>query len=139
MTGKPKSWWVAATQALITKHSRPTKDPRHGQTRTGMVVAELVALVEKTSFRKKERFDGNMRMAAVLSYVLALWYLRVHRAKSYDPRRPVALRRGAYWSRMGYLNALFLAITDESEDQLYFPGQRWETPFDPYPTDGYFV
>jgi hypothetical protein len=78
-------------------------------------------------------------MACILSYVLALWVLRLSRAKSYDPRRPVRLRQGAYWNRLGYAQALFMAIMDESLDPKLFPGQRWETPFDPYPTDGYFV
>jgi len=80
-----------------------------------------------------------MRMASILSFILATWYLRLHRAKMYDPRRPVRHRQAAYWSRLSYANALFLAITDESKDAEMFPGQRWEMPFDPYPTDGYFI
>ncbi len=137
-TGHDGRWWVAKIQALITKHSRPTKDPRHGRTMTGKMIADLVREIEKTA-PTKYAFDGNMRMANILSLVLATWYLRVHRAKSYDPRRPVALRKQAYFSRLGYAMALFRAIEDESQDQEHFPGQRWETPFDPYPTDGYFV
>ena len=101
---------------------------------------DLVRLVRKHGMPKTgPQYDGNMRIACVLSYVLALWVLRLSRAKSYDPRRPVKLRQTAYFSRLGYANALFLAIMDESLDSTLFPGQRWETPFDPYPTDGYFV
>ena len=48
-------------------------------------------------------------------------------------------RQAAYWSRLGYANALFMAIVDESKDAEMFPAQRWEMPFDPYPTDGYFI
>ena len=102
-------------------------------------MAELVNLAQKHGMPKKGTYDGNMRMASILSYVLALWVLRLIRAKSYDPRRPVRLRQAAYFHRLGYANALFLAITDESLDPKMFPGQRWETPFDPYPTDGYFI
>ena len=137
VTGKPRRWWVAEVQRLISKHSRPTKDPHHGQTRTGAVIAELVGIVHKT-FPKKETFDGNMRMAAVLSYVLALWYSRLHRAKSFDPRRPVKHRQAAYWNRLGWADAMFLTLVDESEDPEYFP-QRWENPFDPWTLDGYFT
>ena len=136
VTGKPRRWWVAEVQRLISKHSRPTKDPHHGQTRTGAVIAELVGIVHKT-FPKKETFDGNMRMAAVLSYVLAIWYSRLSRAKAYDPRRPVAHRKMGYANRLAW--AMALALMDESEDAEHFPGQRWEMPYDPYPTDGYFI
>ena len=103
-------------------------------------MADLVKLVQKRGMPKKgPPYDGNMRMACVLSYVLALWYLRLHRAKAYDPRRPVKLRQGAYWSRLGYAQALFVAITDESLDPKMFPGQNWESPWNPHTTDGYFV
>lgn len=137
-TGYDGKWWVAKVQALIVKHSRPTKDPWHGTTETARMLSDLVREVERTA-PKEGRFDENMRAASVLSLALATWYLRVHRAKSYDPRRPVKLRKAAYFNRLGYATALFLAMEDESLDQEHFPGQRWETPFDPYPTDGYFV
>jgi len=95
--------------------------------------------VRRHAFPRTGPYDGNMRMAAVLSYVLALWYLRIHRAKSYDPRRPVKHRKSAYHQRLRFACAIFYAIVDESEDPDFFPGQKWESPFDPYPTDGYFV
>ena len=139
-TSKDAAWWVSEIQRLVTKHSCPTKNPWHGTTRTGIVMAELVNLVQKHGMPKKgPAYDGNMRMACILSYVLVLWYLRLHRAKSYDPRRPVRHRQAAYWGRLGYANALFLAITDESKDAEMFPGQNWESPWDPTTTDGYFV
>ena len=139
MTGRPRKWWVAEVQRLISKHSMPTKDPHHGQTQTEKAVAELVSTVHKTFPKKGERFDGNMRMAAVLSYVLALWYSRLSRAKSYDPRRPVAHRKAGYAHRLSWAMAMVLALMDESEDVEHFPGQNWETPFSDHPTDGYFV
>ncbi len=139
VSGKSKTWWVRIVQELIQKHSRKTKDPWHGATNIERVVKELVQIIKRVAFRKKGRYDGNMRMAAVLSYVLAIWYLRIHRAKSYDPRRPVKARKAAYFTRLNYATALFYAIEDESMDPVHFPGQKWESPFDPYPTDGYFV
>ena len=137
-TGHDARWWVAKIQGFIVKHTKPTKDPWHGRTATRRAMADLMREVERTR-PKTGRYDENMRMASVLSLVLATWYLRVHRAKSYDPRRPVKLRKAAYFNRLGYAAAFFLAIEDESLDQEHFPGQKWETPFDPYPTDGYFV
>ena len=137
-TGHDGKWWVARVQALITRHSRPTKDPWHSRTMTRSMIADLVREIEKTA-PSKGRFDGNMRMASVLSTVLATWCLRLSRAKSYDPRRPVKLRKLAYFQRLSYAAALFMAIEDESLDQEHFPGQNWETPFDPRTTDGYFV
>ena len=130
---------MRTVQELIQKNSRPTKDPWHGATNTERMIKDLVQVIIKVAFPKKGRYDGNMRMAAILSYVLALWYLRIHRAKSYDPRRPVNARQQAYYTRLDYANALFFAIEDESLDPTCFPGQKWESPFDPYPTDGYFV
>ena len=111
MTGQDAKWWVAEVQGLITKHSRPTKNPWHGTTKTSMAMAELITLVQKHGMPKKgPAYDGNMRMASILSFILATWYLRLHRAKSYDPRRPVRHRQAAYWSRLGYATALFMAI-----------------------------
>lgn len=152
MTGKDRQWWVAKVQALITKNSKPTKDPWHGTTNTEKMVQDLMKEIKKTyghdfqaktgsriSAMETRRFDENMRMASVLGYVLTLFYARLHRAKAYDPRRPVKLRQVAYQQRHLWSIAMFRAMTDESEDQDHFPGQKWESPFDPYPTDGYFV
>lgn len=89
-------------------------------------------------YPRGEQFDGNMRMAATLSYILGFWYSRLHRAKCYDPRRPVRHRKQAYFQRYSWALAMFGAIADESDDCDMFK-QKWETPFDPFPTDGYFV
>ena len=144
VSGKDRKWWVAKVQSLIGKHSRPTKDPNHGYTESEKVIHDLMREVKRHAMPRGgpasvRRYDENMRTAAVLSYVLALWYLRIHRAKSYDPRRPVKHRQAAYHQRQRFATMMFHAIVDESEDAEFFPGQKWESPFDPYPTDGYFV
>ena len=140
LSGKDRKWWVAKVQSLIKRHSRPTNNPWHGTTDSSLVIRDLVKEVQRHAMPKKgPAYDGNMRMAAVLGYVLCLWYLRVHRAKSQDPRRPVKHRKAAYHSRLRFATAMFHAIVDESEDAEFFSGQKWESPFDPYPTDGYFV
>ena len=140
LTGKDAAWWVSEIQRLVTKHSRPTKNPWHGTTRTEKVMADLVKLVQKHGMPKTgPSYDGNMRMACVLAYVLVFWVLRLQRAKSYDPRRPVRHRQAAYFHQLAYANALFLAIADERLDPKLFPGQNWESPWDPRTTDGFFV
>ena len=140
LSGKDRKWWVAKVQTLIKRHSRPTKNPWHGTTDSSLVIRDLAREVGRHAMPKKgPAYDGNMRMAAILSYVLALWFFRIARAKSYDPRRPVKHRKAAYLGQLKFATAMFHAIVDESEDPEFFPGQKWESPFDPYPTDGYFV
>lgn len=138
VTGHDRKWWVARVQGLITKHSKPTKDPHHAETATANVITDLTRDLQRL-WDGTGRFDGNMRTVAVLSIVLATWYLRVHRAKIYDPRRPVKLRRSAYYQRLSYAMAMFKAIEDESLDAEMFPGQNWEFPFSDHATDGYFI
>jgi len=138
VSGKPRLFWVAVVQGLIKAYSKPTKDPWHGSCDPDEVVKGIVFAIRRYAFPKKARFDGNMRMAAVLSYVFTLWYCRVHRAKAYDPRRPVRHRKDAYFTRLDYMHAMFDAMEDESLDSIHFT-QKWESPFDPFPTDGYFV
>jgi len=138
VTGRDRRWWVARVQGLITKHSKPTKDPHHGATATAKVIAELTSDLQKM-WDGNGKFDGNMRTAAALSMILATWYLRLHKAKAFDPRRPVKLRQSAYYQRLSYAMAMFRAIEDESLDAEMFPGQNWESPFEPSPTDGYFI
>ena len=139
ITGNDGKWWVARVQSLVTKHARPTRDPRHKTAEPEKIVADLVREIMKAARRTNRVGDGNMLAACALSLILATWFLRLSRAKSYDPRRPVALRKQAYFSRLGYATALFRAIEDESQDQEHFPGQNWETPFSDHPTDGYFI
>lgn len=84
-------------------------------------------------------YDGNMRAGLVLSYALALWYFRLHRAKCFDPRRPVAGRQLAYATWLRNVAAFALLAVDGREDHAYFPGQQWDDPFGPEARDGSFV
>src|SRR5207247_9154019 len=112
-------------------------DPRHDQTRHDQWLVQVMREVIRT-FPTRGRYDGNMRLAAVLSHVLALWYLRVHRAKCYDPRRPVADRRYAFESWLGYVRALSTLAVDERDDAAHFPDQHWDPPYSPHAIDGTF-
>ena len=138
LTGKAGPWWIDRVQTLIGKHSRRTKDPKHDRTDPRKWLGDLTQEVVRRA-PKRGRYDENMRTACILAMVLSLWYTRVHRAKIYDPRRPVELRKQAYFTRQVFTEAMFHIMTDESQDPTYFPGQQWETPFHPYPTDGVFV
>ena len=93
----------------------------------------------RKSFPKKGAYDGNMRMASVLGFVLVHWYLRTHRAKAFDPRRPVAHRRVALDQWRRFCLCLTNAMLDDGEDARIFPSQRWESPNDPHTIDGFFT
>lgn len=124
-------------QTLIKKHSRKTRDPKHDSTDPQKWMAELTKDIMKSGLMGQ--YDENMRTASIMAVVLTLWYTRVHRAKIYDPRRPVEVRKRAYFVRQSFRENMFRMMTDESKDPTLFPGQQWETPFHPYPTDGVFV
>ena len=102
------------------------------------MVADLARAVRKL-FPKRGAYDGNMRMASVLGFVLVFWYLRTHRAKAFDPRRPVAHRKAALDQWRRFCLSLLNAMLDDSEDARIFPSQKWESPHDPFPTDGAFI
>lgn len=138
-TGQSSAWWMATVQRLIGKHSTPPpKGKKHGTTDVTAWLTDLVKMVERR-FPPDGQYDENMKAAAVLSQVLALWYLRVHRAKALDSARPISHRQSAYLRRQEYVVALLLAAMDEREDAAYFPGQRWQLPFTPDATSGDFV
>jgi len=137
-TGKSRVDWVGEIQKIIGKISKPTKDKWH-DTNDPVEMVKLLAMMVRKTWSKKERFDGNMRIAATIGYILCTWYLRVHLAKSHDPRRPVRHRQAAYFQRQHFAMALINSVIDESDDTKMFPDQNWESPFSLHPTDGYFI
>jgi hypothetical protein len=137
-TGKSRLEWIGIIQGTLKKISKPTKDKWHDTNDPIELITRLARDVRKT-FPKQGRFDGNMRMTATLGYLCCLFYLRLHKAKSFDPRRPVAARKQAYFQRQQFAQALLNAIIDESLDCEMFPSQNWESPWIKSPTDGYFV
>ena len=140
MTGRPGSWWIATIQARIAKRSRKSRDPKHDVTDVSAWLADLVGLVVKTMPHPVDvGYDGNMRAAAVLGVALTLWYSRVQLAKVSDPKRPIALRQGAYKRWLNYFHALANAAVDNRQDAAYFPGQSWQSPFLAEADDGEFV
>ena len=79
-----------------------------------------------------------MYAAAVLSQVLSLWYLRVQRAKAFDPHRPLNTRCRAYQRWLGYCQALMYNCVNEQHDSIVFQ-QEWELPFAPEARSGDYI
>jgi hypothetical protein len=132
-TPLPPKWKV---KRQITKRCACKGTGAHQTTNTGAVIADLVK--EIAAGCPETPHDGNMFIAAVLSAILGLWFARLQRAKSFDPVRPVTLRRQAYQGWLNYARFMQDALIDESADPSYFPKQRWQSPYDPNATSGDF-
>ena len=138
-TRKSPAWWMATIQRQIAKASRKSKDPKHDQTDVKKWLTEIVRIVVNDFPPDNTKFDENMGAAAILSQVLAMWYLRCHRAKILDPRRPLSHRQEAQERWLAYVAGLAALAVDDREDAAFFPGQEWRLPFDPDATSGDFV
>jgi hypothetical protein len=129
-------YWIDRVQRLIAKHSTPArtrgKYKGHGSTDSAAWLAELVEEVQADVRRVMGRgiaYDENMALASRLGRILVLWYATVHRAKSYDPHRPLATRREVNGRRAEYLaNLLHDAHSDELMAQA-FTSQVFNFPF----------
>jgi hypothetical protein len=137
MTGRDAIWWTLFVQAVIADAFRDNpKDPDHPVCDPAEWLNEV--LQELADRRPKAYGDENMWLARALSLVLATWDARISRAKAFDPRRPVALRRQAYNSYLRFGHALAAVTLDERGDFEMFD-QPWESPYDPEATDGSFI
>lgn len=142
VTNRPAAYWMAACQQAVNKASSPSDDPKHDQTDVTAFISEVTRLVVASlppEGSGEAPYDPNMRVAATLSLVLALWYGRLHYAKIHDPNRPASLRQRVYTRWWNWIHALFSAVLDEREDATFFPGQRWDFPFDPRAENGDFI
>lgn len=139
-TGKNHTWWISTIQGKISKNTKPTKNPKHGQTDSKKVFKELIDLIER-SFPKegREKYDGNMRMASLLSLVTALWFVNVQRAKILDPCRPIRLRKKASKALLHYHISMVKILMEDQNLAAYFPSQNFDYPFSPDAVDGDFV
>ena len=132
-TGKTDRWWLKRVGDLIAANSNHV-------TRVSDVAAWSKLLVEEVVERTEvpPGSDGNMLHASVLGYLLTKWFVRLVRAKSYDPRRPVKVRRLMMRRLAGYCQEVTGFMVDESEDCVHFPKQKWDPPFAPGAKDGRF-
>lgn len=147
LAGEELAKWCKLIEALIRKHTRPLTakeahkmgiSPKgHGETDPVKWIRDLAKDVKK-NFPKSGMYDGNMLMAVRMSQILMFWYLRLQRAKCYDPRRPVKIRRFAMEKLMVYCSTIMMMIVDERFDAEIFK-QDWDPPFNPKAKDGVFV
>ena len=128
-------YWVTRVQYLIGEYStRPAESgPLKGHSRTNALawVIALASELEQDARKRSEGepYDGNMALAADLGMVLATWYACVHRAKSYDMRRPLEVRRDANTRVVQYRGQLEILMSSDVLMGLLFYDQPWNFPF----------
>jgi hypothetical protein len=135
-SNRDEAYWVARVQQLISKNTTDREDG-HGDTDTKWI-QELVDEVV-SNLPSGDTYDGNMRCAAIISHVLALWYSQLHYAKTQDSHRPTFERQRAYHARLAWQLSLVQALLDISNGPTYFPGQPWQNPFDGDARGGTFL
>jgi hypothetical protein len=137
-THRSPEWWVATIQQLIADASSPSEDPNHDTTDGAAWLKRLVDTV-LDGLPPSNDYDGNMRAGAILSQALFVWYVRLHRAKWSDPRRPLELRQRAYEGWLAFVESTFAAVVDVRNDPVAFSGQEWDHPYSPKARSGGFV
>jgi hypothetical protein len=128
---------MAACQDAVSKASTKVEGEAHDETDPEKFVQIVLGLAKQT-LADDGLFDGNMRLAAVMSMVLALWYARVNYAKAHDPNRPGLLRRRSYRKFLEWVSAMQMIPVSEANDSIYFPGQKWDFPYSFGTQDGDF-
>lgn len=138
LTGHDALWWMRFVQKRIGARSGPVQKDGHARSSLEWI-ADVVNEVVRT-FPTDKPFDGNMRAAFVVSYVLGTWYSRVHHSKCFDPRRPKKLRQQVYASWRRGVVSMFESMLNEEHDPRIFNGiPLYENPFDPKAKSGKFV
>lgn len=141
MTGDGCQYWMDLIGSLIVKHTKPSDNPLHGSTESNLWLRDLSdELWSRIPSRHDlTKLDENIICSSLLSLILTLWSCRIKRAKAYDPRRPVEIRKRMLKRANEFHAALLACMTDESHDHEYFPKQEWDPPFAPGAEDGDFV
>lgn len=138
-TGRDAEWWVLFVQQRIEVGFRLNPnpaDPNHPLFDEGWLRDVLNEALDRT---RSPGGDPNIALGAVLAVVFSAWAARIARAKSYDPNRPLDLRRRALYRQAGMVAAIIDAAIDEGQDHLYFPKQKWNPPHGPQAEGGSFV
>lgn len=148
-TGEGARWWmdwVEKRVASCIKEFYPKDHPSGGM---GVMdtekcwTAELAREVQDRIWgswgkRNVGWGDGNLAVSIVLSLILVLWTARVGRAKTFDPDRYGKKAQRFMYAKaiLPYYQVILEALTDESRDHLFFPEQRWASPFVPLRKQG---
>jgi hypothetical protein len=135
-TNHDDTYWVARIQRLIADNTVPREDG-HGDTDLKWI-RNLIDEIEN-SLPPDPTYDGNMRMASILSAVLGLWFVQVQNAKIHDPNRPTFTRQVASTSLLYWIRDFFLNCIDHSRHETHFPGQKWSDPWDASDRGGSFL
>lgn len=143
-TGESTPVWILAVQRAIKDASTPPrtrgKYKGHSSTKVLKWIYSIAGQVmTRARIAQRKDRDENMGMAATLGMILCVWYVRIHRAKAMDPRRPIKLRRAALLQANEYVAELARVLHDDTWDPLVFPTQEWENPWHPKARDGKFV
>jgi hypothetical protein len=137
LTGHDATYWFIEVQHLIeTSHVGRKVKGHHRNTLDWP--AKLAKQVEESFPKIGPAFDGNMRMAIAMGYIMTYWYARVHHAKAMDPNRPLNLRRDAYRAWLNSAGWFSMIWIDETRDKDLMH-QKWNHPFWPGAKGGKFV
>lgn len=137
------AYWMNRIQTLIQKHSSPvrTKGPNKGHASCDETLWLMDLMMEVRAYIRKNAgraYDNNMAMAATLGRILVVWYTNVHRAKSLDPRRPVA-RAAANRAVTKYRGTICSRMADDELMVRVFKDQPWNMPWGRHAISGTFV
>lgn len=139
--------WLKLIEELILKHSSREvivrgKNKGHRMTDTVGWVEELTYICHKYLRRRNKGrdYDGNMALAALLGRVLVLWYCNVHRAKGFDPNRPLLNRKQVFTQLSRYRGRLVAGMSDDRlMGAVWGKQQQWNFPFGKGAKGGKFV
>lgn len=137
LTGKDSVHWFRRVQALIVEAHVGKKVKGHHRNRMNWYVL-LGREVLRSFPQGGPAYDPNMRLAATMGLILTVWYARVHRAKLYDPNRPLQLRRDLYANWIESAMVYASVFIDERDDAIMMD-QKWNNPFWPGAKGGKFV
>ncbi len=138
--------WLRLVEFLVRKHSTGVrtrgKYKGHRSTNSSAWIWELICICQKYIAKRMGRskaYDGNMAIAALLGRVLVMWYCNVHRAKGFDPNRPIT-RRQVFTHLAKYRGAVVTAMCDDRlMGVVWGKQQQWNFPFGKGVCGGKFV
>lgn len=113
----------------------------HASTDSYAWIKDLV--IEAQSYIKRTRrgiaYDENMALGSLVGLILVTWYCNVHRAKTYDPNRPVKLRRRAARQLAAFKADLIAGMASDKLMAEVWSGQEFNPPWGPQAKGGKFV
>lgn len=130
-TERGVKYWMNRIGELIAKGGKKIKGYKTLKTESPErwmceLTNEIVPLIYKNA---PSGSDENLAATRILSLLYTLWFYRLCRAKAYDCRRPVEVRKQIMERLEEYSAVLFGCLIDESFDSKFFPSQEWESPF----------